>query len=148
MSPITLNMKEVVCLVFEDQGKFLLEQRLDDNLYHGAWTFPGGKVEEVDYKQGSDYLLAASVRESGEEVGLVPEVIEPFTEFEETTRHGNRYRFLGIRVVTFSGDLQNNEPVRRILVWVPEAEVGNHINNVSVDKRIWEDFLNHRRSIP
>lgn len=136
-------------MVFQQGDQFLLEQRLDDNLYHGAWTFPGGKVEEVDYQQGQDYLLAASIRESGEEVGLIPEIIEPFTKFEATTRNRNRYLFHGIYVVRFSGILQNREikrgTLRRTLAWVLGVEVGNLVDDVSVDSRIWEEFLDYRR---
>lgn len=140
-------MKEVVCLVFQQEDKFLLEQRLDKNLYHGAWTFPGGKVEVEDGEQSfTNYLLVASIRESREEVGLVPEVIETFTEFEEITRHGNKYRFYGIHVKKFSGDLQNNEPGRRILSWVPGIEVSNLVDDVSVDSRIWKDYKNYCKS--
>lgn len=139
-------MKEVVCLVFRQGDQFLLEQRLDDDLYHGAWTLPGGKVEAGDLNQGLNYLLIASIRESREEVGLVPEVIEPFTEFEETTRHGNRYIFHGIWVQSYRGTVREDlEPGRRILEWTSKEEVASRVADTPTNSRVWEEYLKFRR---
>lgn len=137
------TLREVVDLVFLQKGKFLLEQRLDKDNYFGKWTFPGGKVDEIDYKTGKDYLVEASIREVKEEIGLIPKVLKRFTSFEEVSRNNRKYLFHGIHVIKYTGNLVNKEIGRRNLSWVRVSEAKEYIGDTAVDKRVFEDFLSY-----
>lgn len=131
-------------MVFCQDGKLLLEQRLDDGVFKNRWTFTGGKVEEFDYEQ-DDYVFAASVRESGEETGLVPEEIEVFARFVQTTLNGNTYDYHGVYVKKFSGELENKEKGRRNIVWVGEGiEADILLEGDEVNTRLLNGFREFR----
>ena len=141
--------REVVSLVFHRDGKLLLEQRLDEVVFKNRWTFTGGKVEEVDY-ESDDYIMAASVRESGEETGLIPEEIEVFDNFVMTTLNGQTYEYHAVYVRNFSGVVQNREAGRRNIEWVGEgieADLlleGDHVNTKIIGE--FRDFMSKKES--
>jgi 8-oxo-dGTP pyrophosphatase MutT (NUDIX family) len=139
------NILEVVCLVYYDQGKFLLEERLDDNVFKHTWTTMGGKVDEEDREQ-HDYLLAASIREAKEENGLIPTAIVPFTKFHQELRDGTPYLFHGIHVVSWDGELVNRFPERRRLEWVKKDRALELVEGHEVDQKLLEIFDNYHQS--
>lgn len=55
-------MKRAVCLLIEDEGKFLSISRRNDNT---QWGFPGGKVDSFDKNE-----FDAICRETEEEISL------------------------------------------------------------------------------
>jgi 8-oxo-dGTP pyrophosphatase MutT (NUDIX family) len=130
---------EVVCLVYFDNGKFLLEERLDENVFKHTWTTTGGKVDEED-REHKDYILAASIREAKEENGLIPTAIVPFTKFHKELRDGTPYLFHGIHVVSWEGELINRFPKRRRLEWVNNDRALELVTGHEVDQRLLEDF--------
>lgn len=114
------KLREVVSLVFVNDDRLLLEQRLDEGPFKNRWTFTGGKVEAVDYQTG-DYVMAASVREAGEETGLIPEEIVVFDRFVMTTLNGNTYQYHAVYVRSYTGEVENREVGRRNLQWVGDG---------------------------
>lgn len=50
---------------------FILKRQNNGGFLKDAWIFPGGVVEECDYKNEADPLLSAAVREVAEETGLL-----------------------------------------------------------------------------
>lgn len=135
------SLGEVVCVVILENNQFLLEQRLDNDNYFRRWTFPGGKVEELDYKSGADYLTAASIRELAEETGLILDALERFTTFDASSRNGVRLRFHGLYVKSYHGIVQNKERGRRKLKWVAKDDAAEYIGDTEVDRNVLTDFL-------
>lgn len=131
----------VVCLVFLKNNKFLLEQRLDNNKLFAHWTFTGGKIDEKDTADGADHIMAASIREADEETGLIPHEIEVFTSFHANSRAGQRFKFYGVWVKSWSGKFKNKEPNRRILKWIEMEKAKDLIVDNKVDERVLSDFL-------
>lgn len=137
-----LPLPEVVCLVFFRNGRFLLEQRLDDDSFYGKWTFTGGKVEI------NETIERASVREADEETGLIPTLIQPFTTFKGVSRNGNSFVFHGIWIPQWSGRLKNKEGApKRKLKWVSLEQVRKYIDDTEVDRRVLEAFLAHQATM-
>lgn len=134
-------LQEVVCLIFYKNGKLLLEQRLDKNEFKDRWTFTGGKVEEFDYKKKGDYKESASTRESEEETGLIPGLFSHIMSFEGTSRTGQNFIFHGILIRKWKGRLENREPYRRKLKWIPLGRAAEYIGDTEVDRKVLEYFL-------
>ena len=68
------ELREVVTLVFAQDEKLLLEQRLDEGVFKNRWTFTGGKIEEVDRLE-ADILLGGD--------GVNKRVLEAYREFRK-----------------------------------------------------------------
>jgi 8-oxo-dGTP pyrophosphatase MutT (NUDIX family) len=135
--------KQVVCLVFCQADKILLEQRLDKDAFRENWMFTGGKVETED-EAADNPIHAASVREAKEETGLEVIKIERFSSFLQRLRDGRQFEFVGVYVSEWSGNLRNQEPRRRHLAWVAIAAAQIMIGQHEVDARILQDFLSYR----
>lgn len=145
VKPESQNLAEVVCLVFEKDGKLLLEQRLDKETKN-HWTFTGGKVDPEDRLAKLDYKEAASIREAREETNLVPSFCRHLETFEEVSITGKSYIFHAIVVESWSGRLKNLEAGRRRLRWIPIREAQNYIGGNKVDRRVLEAYLHHVNS--
>ncbi len=71
-------MRQVVNAVFVGSEGVLLARRSPPRKnYPDCWSFPGGHVEE------GESLDDALVRETGEELSVVPLVFEPFTRIPD-----------------------------------------------------------------
>lgn len=68
---------KVVGALIEEDGKFLLAQRLADDRYGLLWEFPGGKIEEDETQE------EALKREMEEELGIAVEVKEFIASYED-----------------------------------------------------------------
>ena len=71
------------CAIIENEGKFFIQQREDDDVWGGLWEFPGGRLKN------GESAAEATTRELYEEtemrvVDLVP--------FETVTHYYTRYR--------------------------------------------------------
>ncbi len=128
-------------MVYELGGKYLLEQRREEDLYKDVYTFPGGKVEPRDYRRKKGYLFGASFREAKEEGSLIPKEIIPFVKFEDVTRNGNHFIFHGIWVPKYYGVVLDNEENKRKWHWVPGSEVGLLVADTSTNSRVWKSYL-------
>jgi len=87
--PITPDAKPVphhdiaVALIFDDDGRLLIQRRPDEGQLAGLWEFPGGKYEEDE--DGS--MEAACRREIREELGVDIAVEEPFYTLKHAYTH-------------------------------------------------------------
>lgn len=68
---------DVAGALIEDNGRYLVCQRLEDDRFGSMWEFPGGKVEEGESKKD------ALRRELEEELGVEAEVGELVSIFED-----------------------------------------------------------------
>ncbi len=59
--------------VIIENNKVLLNKHGDDNF----WKFPGGKVENFDFKDWNNSLEEAAKREVKEEMGIGVKIINP-----------------------------------------------------------------------
>lgn len=73
----------MACAIIEHEGKFFIQQRLDDDVWGGLWEFPGGRL-----KNGESAADAAG-RELFEETEM--KIIE-LTPFDTVTHFYTRYR--------------------------------------------------------
>lgn len=133
------KLREVVCLIFEKNGKLLLEQRLDHDT-NERWTFTGGKIDPEDYVRGKDPKIVASIREAIEETNLTPIECECLETFKETSITGLPYIFHSILIRKWNGRLRNKEAHRRNLKWVPIKRVIENIGENKVDLRVLTAF--------
>ncbi len=139
------ELREVVTLVFAQDAKLLLEQRLDEGPFKNRWTFTGGKIEDVDRLE-EDYVFAAAVREAGEEVGLTPEEVEVFAEFVATTLNGYTYYYHAVSVERFYGEIENREEGRRNIAWVGEGmEADILLDGDGVNKKVLEAYRQFKK---
>ncbi|MBI3290060.1 NUDIX hydrolase [Candidatus Microgenomates bacterium] len=140
------KLHEVVCLIFERNGKLLLERRLDADT-HGHWTFTGGKVEPEDFINGQDYKTLASIREAVEETNLTPLECECLETFREVSVTGKAYIFHSILIKSWDGKLRNREAHRRKLRWIPLKTVTSQIGENKVDLRVLAAFNKANNSV-
>lgn len=105
--PITPDSEPVphhdiaVGLVFDADGRLLIQRRPDDGLLGGLWEFPGGKQED------GESMEAACRREVKEELAIEMEAVEPFY----TLSHA--YSHFKITLHAFRGYLANGPPEAR-----------------------------------
>jgi A/G-specific adenine glycosylase len=76
-----------VGVVFDNAGRVLIDQRLEEGLLGGLWEFPGGKQEE------GEAITATIERELAEEVAIAVEVGEELIVVEHAYSH-KRLRFV------------------------------------------------------
>ena len=103
-----------VGVVFRDDGRVLVAQRLPGKPYEGWWEFPGGKFEP-----GED-AAAALARELEEELGIRVVESRPWVVREHVYEHAHvRLHFR--RVVRWEGEVASREG--QALVWRPGASI-------------------------
>ena len=74
--------KLIAIAVVEQDGRFLIGQRLADGPLAGLWEFPGGKVEAGETPE------QAAVRECREETGLLVAVVSLYDRVAYRYPHG------------------------------------------------------------
>lgn len=85
--PVTSPRKAVphndiaVALIFNDEGKILIQRRPEEGLLGGLWEFPGGKRER------GETLEETCLREIREELGITIEILEPFHHLSHAYTH-------------------------------------------------------------
>ena len=104
----------VAAAVVEQDGRFLVTQRLDGTHLAGTWEFPGGKCDP------GESLEQCLVREIGEELGVGCSVRG------EIFRMSHEYPERRVDLHFFACELAG-EPVPQIgqaMRWVPRTELG------------------------
>ena len=105
-----------MCMVYDDQGNILVQDRLDPD-WPGV-TFPGGHVES------GESFVASVIREVWEETGLT--IVKPqlcgVKQFQRTD--GVRYIVLFFKTSCFSGELTSSEEGE--VFWIKRSELGNY----------------------
>ncbi len=110
-------MPVTAALIIQD-NKILLTRRKGGEKFAGFWEFPGGKVEDGESEQ------ACLARELKEELGVVAQVGDFFTENEFHYRHG------AIRLLTYFTEVTDTDfrlSVHDRAEWVPLAEVTQYL---------------------
>ena len=70
-----------VGVIYNAEGRILIDKRKPEGLLGGLWEFPGGKVEK------GESLEAALVREVREELGISIEIVRPLTVVDHAYSH-------------------------------------------------------------
>ena len=105
-----------MCMVYDDQGNILVQDRLDPD-WPGV-TFPGGHVES------GESFVASVIREVWEETGLTVEKPQLCGVKQFQQADGVRYIVLFFRTNCFSGELASSEEGE--VFWIKRAELGNY----------------------
>jgi A/G-specific adenine glycosylase len=123
--PITPDAKPVphydiaVALIFDDDGRLLIQRRPDEGQLAGLWEFPGGKYEE----DADDSMEAACRREIREELGVDIAIEEPFY----TLKHA--YTHFKITLHAFRCRIADGDPTPREdqpMTWVTLDELEDY----------------------
>jgi A/G-specific adenine glycosylase len=123
--PITPDAKPVphydiaVALIFDDDGRLLIQRRPDEGQLAGLWEFPGGKYEE----DADDSMEAACRREIREELGVDIDIEEPFY----TLKHA--YTHFKITLHAFRCRIADGDPTPREdqpMTWVTLDELEDY----------------------
>lgn len=105
-----------VVFVIIDQGKILLERRVeDDDQYQGYIVVPGGRL-----KKGESWEEALC-RELSEECGIKPENYKAISELSIPRSSGAKLPGLLYLVTSYSGKIINKEPEKSKHVWATFA---------------------------
>ncbi len=106
------------CAIIENEGKFFIQQREDDDVWGGLWEFPGGKLK------GGESASEATKRELCEETEMRIVNLEPF---ETVTHYYTRYR---VTLHSFFCELENGSKPRLHAAqqyrWVSLEELSQH----------------------
>lgn len=113
----------VLCMVYDDQGNILVENRKDPD-WPGI-CFPGGHVEP-----GESFTNAA-IRETFEETGLTVSNLKLCGVKQFQTREDARYVVFFYKTNQFSGTLQSSDEGE--VFWISRKDL--------VDYHLVEDFL-------
>ena len=102
-----------LCMVYDDEGNILVQDRLDP-----SWPgicFPGGHVEP------GESFVESVIREVWEETGLTIEnpILCGTKQFQ--TRHGERYVVFFYKTGSFSGSLRSSDEGK--VFWVPRDKL-------------------------
>lgn len=126
--------RETIVYALIQNQQILMAKRLkSDDVYFGQYVIPGGKVESVDL-ESENYLSAALLRETHEELGIIP------TRFEYL--FSNNYPIipdvlLHFFVVTkWTGEITNQEPHKESFMWVSLDQVLASTPFISVQEAI------------
>jgi len=143
--PVTPESKPVphhdiaVALIFDDDGRLLIQRRPDEGQLAGLWEFPGGKYEE----DTDDSMEAACRREIREELGVDIAIDEPFY----TLKHA--YTHFKITLHAFRCRITDGAPIAREdqpMAWVTLDELEDYAFPRANGKLI--DELHHRQEEP
>ena len=120
-----------MCMVYDNQGNILVQDRLDPD-WPGV-TFPGGHVEP------GESFTKAVIREVWEETGLTIEHprLCGLKQFPE--EDGTRYIVMLYKANRFSGELRSSREGN--VFWIKRGELENYPLPVSFDQmiRVFED---------
>lgn len=120
-----------MCMVYDNQGNVLVEDRLDP-----SWPgicFPGGHVEP------GESFTRAVIREVWEETGLTIEKPKLCGLKQFPKNDGTRYIVMLYKTNQFSGELRSSREGR--VFWIPRAELEKYKLPVSFDQtlRLFEE---------
>ena len=120
-----------MCMVYDNQGNILVEDRLDP-----SWPgicFPGGHMEP------GESFTRAVIREVWEETGLTIEKPRLCGLKQFPRKDGVRYIVMLYKTNQFSGVLRSSREGR--VFWIPRTELGKYKLPVSFDQtlRIFEE---------
>ena len=104
-----------VALIFNEEGRFLIQQRGEEQMLGGLWEFPGGKLEEGETPE------QAALREVREETGLAVEVERPLT----VVRHAYSHFKITMHafVCRLLGTMEDISPENRPRRWILPSEI-------------------------
>lgn len=107
----------VVALIFDDDGRVLIQRRPNDAMLGGLWEFPGGKCE------AGESLESACIRELREELAIDVGVDGFFYRLSHAYSHF-RITLHAFRCSVLNGvpRSQNEEPI----AWVPLTSLDNY----------------------
>ena len=105
-----------LCMVYDDAGNILVEDRLDP-----SWPglcFPGGHVEP------GESFVESVIREVWEETGLTIENPTLCGTKQFQTQNGERYVVFFYKTNRFSGDLHSSDEGK--VFWIPRKDLENY----------------------
>jgi len=109
--------KEGVIFLVYKNGKILVEQRPDEDSGFGGYKIiPGGKLIQGESVEG------ALVRESEEELGIIPLTFVYLDSFEHVTLHNNHYLSHAFLITEYEGQVRNIEPEKGVHEWITLSE--------------------------
>lgn len=115
-----------MCMIYDNQGSILVQDRLDPN-WPGV-TFPGGHVEP------GESFTHAVIREVWEETGLTIEKPQLCGLKQFVDDDGTRYIVILYKTNRFSGELHSSEEGR--VFWIKRSELENYQLPVGFDQMI------------
>lgn len=115
-----------MCMVYDNQGNILVEDRLDPD-WPGV-TFPGGHVEP------GEPFTQSVIREVWEETGLMIEAPELCGVKQFPEDDGTRYIVFLYKANRFSGELRSSEEGK--VFWIKRSELENYRLPVNFDQMI------------
>lgn len=120
-----------MCMVYDNQGNILVEDRLDPD-WPGV-TFPGGHVEP------GESFTQSVIREVWEETGLMIEAPELCGVKQFPEDDGTRYIVFLYKANHFSGELRSSEEGK--VFWIKRSELENYRLPVNFDQmvQVFED---------
>ena len=105
-----------LCMVYDDAGNILVQDRLDP-----SWSglcFPGGHVEP------GESFVESVIREVWEETGLTIENPTLCGTKQFQTKNGERYVVFFYKTNRFSGDLRSSDEGK--VFWIPRKDPENY----------------------
>lgn len=124
-----------MCMVYDDNGNVLVEDRLDKNW--GGLTFPGGHIEK------GESFVDSVIREVYEETGLTIEKPKICGTKDWEREDGSRYLVVFYKTNQFSGTLKSSEEGEVKWMSLEEMKKGNLANGMEDMLRVFlEDDIN------
>ena len=105
-----------LCMVYDDAGRILVQDRLDPD-WPGL-CFPGGHVEP------EESFVESVIREVWEETGLTIENPKLCGTKQFQTKKGERYVVFFYKTNRFSGELRSSEEGR--VFWISKEDLRNY----------------------